>query len=452
MPTDFKENLTFLGLPNRRTLLKSLAHHFARVSPDSNLPFGFIQININEFQQLNEQLGREIGNAVLFETADILQACLENGSLLFHLGSDNFAVFQPDVSEVGSVLLLANKIISKTARINSIKKEKFEFSLRMGIVFGTGGFHQPETVLRAGNKALTGVNREDSLSYYLLPANVNDEDDETLYWEREMLIALERGDFELVYQPILGMEDSKLSGFEALLRWNHPSKGLLMPAEFLPIAEQTGIIGLIGEWVLKTACQQTMFWQISGFTSLKIAVNFSSIQFQHFNLVHQVEGIIEDLGFDPSLLEIELSETSISSHQNQIAKVMEPLNKLGVSFSLDDFGTGYFSYESLRDLPLKNLKIDNSFVRKLGQEVGTELMVDGLIQMGNFFDINVIAEGVENPISKRFSKRKRSSKLSRPHLFKTNASKRVYTLFRECCLKGVNYLRMYLIERHRLLG
>ena len=282
MSPDSIVNQTFLGIPDKSVLLEKLSHDLKLKSEESHLPFGYLHLNINGFAVLTQDHGIDLANNLLIETGEKLRSCVSVDAELFHLEGDEFAIYQTRVASVDRVLFLANKILCSLNRYYSYKKEKFEFSIRIGIVFGSGGYSDANSIMDAGVLACENVDRNHTIGYHVLPATVNQGDKKILSMENDLFHALERQEFELYYQPIMSMKDSKLLGYEALLRWNHPERGLVLPGEFIPIAEKTGIIGIIGEWVLKTACQQAMFWQISGYSSLRLAVNFALIQITQF--------------------------------------------------------------------------------------------------------------------------------------------------------------------------
>jgi len=402
MPPNQQVNYTFIGLLNKNRLLDRLSEDLNEISSVSHLPFGYLSVNINGFADLNREHGPDVGNIVLRETGDKIGNCLQHGEELFHLGADEFAVFQPQIEGIDKVLFLANKILCAVNKLYTYKKEKIEFSIRLGIVFGSGGFIKPDSIIKAGRLACAKVDRTDTIKYYIMPMKLNNWDKKILSMESELRLALERQEFELYYHPIISMKKSDLLGYETLIRWNHPSMGQILPGEFIPVAEKTGLIGVIGEWVLKTACEQAMFWQISGYSSLRLAVNFSSVQITHFKIIELVENIIEETGFDPVLLEIELTESSALTDKDHTLTVMKKLSSMGISFSMDDFGTGFSSLSFLSTFPIKHIKIDSSFVWDLDDEVNSKTIVKAMINMAKFLEMNIIAEGVETDSQKKF--------------------------------------------------
>jgi diguanylate cyclase (GGDEF)-like protein len=389
------DNLT--GLLNRRMLRDRLAHAIERAVRNNKMA-GLILLNVNKFKEINELHGYEAGDGVLVQVAATMRAMLRDCDTLARWSSDEFAVLVEDLTQESDAVQVAQKIIEgfKTPMPVQGQASFVTFSAGVAVFPGAGLDH--DTLLNHADIAMTRAKAwgENTVELYVAqePAMPN----RRLSLKNALREALTKGQLFVEYQPQVELASGSIVGVEALLRWRHPERGVISPAEFIPLAEETGLIVSIGDWVLRSACAQQRAWVDAGLPSLKMAVNLSARQLKDPALVDRVLQTIADTGIDPRCLDLEITESVLIEQPEAHQDTMRRLRAAGVQMSIDDFGTGYSSLNYLSELPVDVLKIDGSFVRRLDQDGDRSrprVIAELIIEMAHRLDLNVIAEVVE---------------------------------------------------------
>jgi predicted signal transduction protein with EAL and GGDEF domain len=328
--------------------------------------------------------------------ADRLRAQSREGDTVARVGGDEFVVLIENSENLRDVSACACRLVESLSAPYLLGKSECRVTLSIGIsVFPTDG-NDSQALLKAADVAMYRA-KETGRNHYLhyLPS-MNVHTLERLNLESDLSHAMERGEFLLHYQPKVEIATGMIAGTEALLRWKHPIRGLVPPVDFISLAEETGLIVPIGEWVLATACAQTKAWQDQGLTDLRVAVNLSARQFSDSGLLAKLTRIIRSSGLDPSSLELEITESVVMSHAECAVTVLEQLKSIGVQIAIDDFGTGYSSLGYLKRFPIDTIKVDRSFIMDIPADAGDMKIARAIIAMAHALRLNVVAEGVEN--------------------------------------------------------
>jgi diguanylate cyclase (GGDEF)-like protein/PAS domain S-box-containing protein len=382
------------GLPNRLLLQDRLKQAMLEAGQNDRL-VAVMFLDLDRFKTINDTLGHDIGDALLKTVAERLAICLRPGDTVSRLGGDEFTLILANVAHVDDVTRVAQKILDQFISPFRIGGRDLFVSPSIGITLYPLDEKLPENLLKDADVAMyrakeLGGNR---LQFYTPELNLRAA--RRLELETGLRQALERQEFILHYQPLVDMRTGRIRGMEALLRWQHPEFGLIPPLDFIPLAEEIGLIIPIGEWVLKTACAQIQAWHKIGFPTLQVAVNLSSKQLRDKNLIAAVRQALAESGLEPRYLDLELTESVLMQDMEQATTILKELKAVGISFSLDDFGTGYSSLSYLKRFPIDYLKIDRSFVRDITTDPVGAGLVKAIIAMANVLRIKVIAEGVE---------------------------------------------------------
>ncbi len=399
-------------LPNRRLLLDRLEQSISRGRRYGH--FGaMLFLDLDRFKNINDSLGHPTGDALLQAVAKRLRQDLRSDDTVSRLGGDEFVVLLSDLgSDPKNAAAIAQQkaesIKVRLAEKNIIDGHELHVTPSIGVAMFPSEENRRETgtdILRHADTAMYRAKDDgrDTIRFFL--PSMQAAADTRLAIEKELRHALERNELTLFFQPQVNAE-GEIFGAETLARWQHPEKGFISPATFIPIAEATGLILPIGEWVLRTACEHLKSWSDSGFKVNHLAVNVSPRQFRQPNFISQVEAILEQTGADPTTLGLELTEGMVIDNILDTIEKMEALKKLGIELSIDDFGTGYSSLTYLKKMPLDILKIDQSFVRDIETDVNDAAIVDTIISMATHLDLKVIAEGVETRFELEFLKEK----------------------------------------------
>jgi diguanylate cyclase (GGDEF)-like protein len=400
----FHDDLT--GLPNRLMLKQYLDQALSR-HRRTKTQVAILLMDLDRFKVINDSLGREVGDGLLRQVAERLRAQAREGDTVARVGGDEFVVLIESQSNLVDVSACAQRLMDNLSAPYVLGKQECQVTLSIGIsVFPTDG-SDSQQLLKAADVAMcrekeTGGN---SYLYYLPSMNVHTL--ERLELESDLGHALERGEFLLHYQPMVDVASGLITGVEALLRWRHPVRGLVAPLEFIPLAEETGLIVAIGEWVLATACAQTRTWQIQGLTDLKVAVNLSARQFADPLFLSRLTQIVRDSGLNPSSLELEITESVVMSRGECAVIALEQLKSLGVQLVIDDFGTGYSSLAYLKRFPIDTLKVDRSFIRDIPGDSSDRKITRAIIAMAHSLKLKVVAEGVETAEQLKFLRAQR---------------------------------------------
>jgi len=380
------------GLPNRRLFMNTLAEALTRPRM-SGRKAAVLYLDLDRFKLVNDSFGRDFGDMLLLQVAERLSRNLGESDLAARMEGDEFAVLYDNVATEAEALERAQLLLRLLEEPFELQGHPFHMSASIGIALAGAG-SDPVAVIKQADIALGMVKDNGRNGCMLYTGETDNSSLERLTMQHEMKLALTRGDFELFYQPQYEIETGRLIGMEALLRWRHPERGMIPPGEFIPIAEESGLIVQLGDWVLAEACRQNKIWQSTGLSAVPVSVNLSMRQFLQRNLKERVERILAETGLEPQYLELEITESMTMDVKYATACLLD-LAKLGVRISIDDFGTGYSSFHHLKNFPIHRLKIDRSFVRDIRQDPNDAAIVAAIIAMAHNLNLPVIAEGVE---------------------------------------------------------
>ncbi len=383
------------GLPNRLLMQDRLKQATIDANRHKHM-VAVLLLDLDRFKVINDTFGHVVGDALLKEVAERLKACVRTGDTISRLGGDEFTVVLTRVIHVEDAVHVAQKIIdSFTAPLKVDGRELFT-STSIGITLYPFDDNNMDNLLRNADAAMYRAKEMGRNTFQFYTAELNQRIATRQALETALRCALDHNEFLLHYQPQINLKSGKIIGTEALLRWQHPEKGLISPQEFISVAEETGLIMPIGEWVLRTACAQVKVWHDAGSNGLPVAVNISGRQFQNRDLAELVKTVLTETGLDPHQLDLELTESILMNDAESTLISMNKLHALGVTFSVDDFGTGYSSLSYLKRFPIDTLKIDQSFVRDIPNNTDDTAIARAIIAMAHSVGIKVIAEGVEN--------------------------------------------------------
>lgn len=381
------------GLPNRANFLEQLNECIKNAKQNSSLT-AVMFIDLDRFKLINDSMGHVFGDLFLRNVAERLAAIMELSGKIYRLGGDEFCLIL-NYSYEDEANKVAERIIDELSQPFIIDKNEYFTSPSIGISLYPGDGQHPQDLVRLADIAMYNAKRQGGNNYQYYSGSLDDENSKKLKMEKELRKAIKKGQFVLYYQPKINLTNGDIIGLEALVRWQHPERGLVPPLEFIPIAEETGLIVPIGRWVLQEACAQMKLWHDEGLSDLNIAVNIAPRQFKDKHLIQSVTQILQETGLDARYLEIEVTETVMQNIQETSALLHE-LKKLGVKISIDDFGTGYSSLSYLKHLPIDYLKIDKSFVNDITTHPKDKAIIQTIVDMGHHLKITVVAEGIEN--------------------------------------------------------
>ncbi len=382
------------GLPNRILLLDRLTQAIVEAGRHRR-DVAVICLDMDRLKYVNDSQGHEVGDLLLRQVGERLSGCVRPGDTVARLVGDEFAVMLADVAHVDDIGLVMQKIMGCFAQPVHAAGHEFFVTLSLGVTLYPLDGDNPAQLLRNAEAAMYRASESGGNNYQFYSAEMSALAAEHLRLETGLRHALARGEFLLHYQPQVDLNSGTVIGMEALLRWQSPELGLVSPAKFIPLAEETGLILPIGEWVLRTACAQTHAWHEGGFRGLRVAVNLSARQFRDPGLIETVGRILNETALDAHLLDLELTESILIQHTETTHATMQKLHARGIQISIDDFGTGYSSLSYLKRFPIGVLKIDQSFVRDIGTDPNDAAIVTAVIALAHGLDMKVIAEGVE---------------------------------------------------------
>ena len=383
------------NLPNYRYFKASLNRALTSIKNQRNsYMLGVMFIDLDRFKIINDSLGHDFGDLLLKHIAHLIDSCVDPDHTVGRIGGDEFIILLPKIKDGNEAIQLAEKITNAINRPITISGYEVHITCSIGIaIYPTDG-EDAETLIKHADIAMYRVKELGRNNYSIYSPLEKDSTYEQIIFENDLRKALERNEFTVYYQPKVNIQTGNISGIEALVRWIHPEKGIIPPGKFISIAEETGLIIQIGEFVLRTACRQVVEWQKNGIQPIVVSVNLSTKQFLQTNLVKMVEGILQESGLDASLLELEITE-SMTVDFNQAITTLNHLKQLGIQISVDDFGTGYSSLNYLRMLPIDRLKIDRSFISDITTNAENAAIVSTILNMAYNLKLDVIAEGVE---------------------------------------------------------
>jgi diguanylate cyclase (GGDEF)-like protein/PAS domain S-box-containing protein len=388
---------TLTGLPNRALFMDRLKQAIARKKRRPDYQFAVLFVDLDHFKVINGSLGHAMGDRLLVECARKLEGKLRTMDTVSRLGGDEFVILLDDISDVSYALNVAERLQQGFKTPIALDDQEVVISASIGIVPSTLDHDKPEDILRDADTAMYQAKMLGRSCHALFTANMRQRVLTRMQLETDLRMALANQEMLVHYQPIITLNDCKILGFEALIRWNHPEKGLIPPKEFIPIAEETGMIHSLGLWVLRQACEQMSLWhkQYPINPPMSIHVNISRRQFSHPNLVENIQHVLHETGLDPNHLKLEITESLFLEYDEGFNDILAQITKLGVKLQIDDFGTGYSSFNYLQRLPVSSIKIDSTFVAKMKSGNNHSEIVRSIITMAHNLGIDTIAEGVE---------------------------------------------------------
>ncbi|BAZ46314.1 response regulator receiver modulated diguanylate cyclase/phosphodiesterase [Chondrocystis sp. NIES-4102] len=388
------------GLANRTLLMERIDFTLSRAKRNPNYLFALLFIDLDRFKIINDSLGHLVGDKLLIAIAKLLQEGLRDVDTVARLGGDEFVILLDDIHDLKDATKVGDRLQEKLKIPFNFKGQTIVTSASIGIVLSSGGYNNSSQILRDADIAMYRAKEKGKARYEVFDRDMYLQTLKVIELERDLRLALSKQEFSLHYQPIVSLNKNTLAGFEALLRWHHPRIGLISPKEFIPIAEDTGLISSIGDWVLFQACQQLATWQkdyvhIPEIASLKISVNVVSQQLQEPEFIAKLDDILQQTGLDSSCLRLEITERVLVDSGINTQNTLLEIKKRKIKLSIDDFGTGYSSLSYLRRLPIDNLKIDGSFVEGINKDVEDLEIVKTIITLAHILGMDAIAEGVE---------------------------------------------------------
>jgi diguanylate cyclase (GGDEF)-like protein len=358
-------------------------------------PLALLFLDLDSFKEINDSLGHAIGDELLVGVVERLQRCLGAEHTLSREGGDEFMVLLPDMGEMKDIARIAQSMLSAAHESFQVGNNTLHTTFSIGISLYPHDGTDFDTLRKNADIALYRAKEGGRNNYRFFTEQMNIDARRRMQIQTDLHHAVRQGEFLLHFQPQVNIADGRIIGTEALLRWRHGNDEWIPPNHFIPVAEQCGLIIPIGEWVLEQACRQARAWQHSGLPPLVMAVNLSAAQFRHGNIIDTVSRVLDASGLAPCLLELELTESILLQDTETAIKTLHTLKEIGVQLSIDDFGTGYSSLSYLKRLSLDKLKIDQSFVRDLGEDQDNQEIVRAIVQLGHILKMGIVAEGVE---------------------------------------------------------
>jgi len=388
------------GLPNRALFRDRLLQAMAQAKRSDTL-IAVMFLDIDDFKDVNDTLGHAVGDQLLKEIAQRIRSCMREYDTVARFGGDEFGIIQTDVQTVEAAADLAERVLGMLGEPFHIEGHEIHSGASVGMTIYPFDDAQADALLRNADMAMYKAKREGRNRFQFYVAELNEMVQRRAALERDLRIALQKQQFRLHYQPQLDLTTGRIVGVEALLRWRHPERGEISPAEFIPVAESSGLIMPIGDWVLRTACREARAWQDAGLPPVRVAINLSAMQFRHRNLLDTITSALAESGLEPRWLEVELTESLIMRDVRATIDTLQHLHELGVQIAVDDFGTGYSSLSYLTRFPVSKIKLDKSFVRDVDKRDGAAI-ARTVIALGHSLNMKVMAEGVETEYQLRF--------------------------------------------------
>ncbi|MHC4429933.1 MAG: putative bifunctional diguanylate cyclase/phosphodiesterase [Planctomycetota bacterium] len=397
---------TLTGTPNRSLFTERLEQCIKRAKRFPDYRFAVLFLDVDRFKIINDSLGHEAGDQLLISISDRLRQNLRSmdtatrmgeGHIPARLGGDEFALLLDGIHDVRDALLVAERLQKALSEPHMVDGHEIISSSSIGIVTSDGDYDRPDEIMRDADTAMYQAKNSGKARHVVFDERMHAEAIERLNLEKELRQAAENQDFDLVYQPIVSLQDSSLAGFEALLRWRHPVRGTVLPEQFVALAEELDLIVPIGHWILRQACEQLARWQEAApdRPNLTMCINLSRQQFTDAELVPSIRGLIKETGIDPATLMLEITESAVMENADRLAPVLTQLRALGVKLAMDDFGTGHSSLSFLHRVPMNVLKIDQSFITSAVQEKECAAIVRTIVQLARNLGMKAVAEGIE---------------------------------------------------------
>lgn len=385
---------TLTGLPNRILFLDRLQQAKALANRYRH-QVAVLFLDLDRFKIINDTLGHPVGDKLLQKVAQRIAGCIREVDTVARIGGDEFTIILVNVDNIDDVKRVAQKILQSLSVSFTVDTHELFITTSIGITLYPVDGDNLDTLVKKADIAMYHAKGEGRNNFQFYTPRMDENADKRLLLETSLRKALDNGEFRLYYQPKVDIVTKSITAMEALLRWEHPKLGLVSPVDFIPLAEETGLIIPIGEWVLRTACRQNHEWQRQGLSAMRVAVNLSGFQFQQKNLLEMITATLAETELDAELLELEITESVIMQNPDFAVSVLNALKDIGVHISIDDFGTGYSSLAHLKRFSVNTLKIDKSFVRDLERNSADAAITTAIIAMGNSLNLRVIAEGVE---------------------------------------------------------
>jgi len=385
---------TLTNLPNRALFVDRVTQLLSGIHRRKRI-MAVLCLDLDRFKNINDTLGHVIGDLLLQAVSERLLSCVREGDTVARLGGDEFVFLLDDITRPEDVGKIAKKILEMFRQPMRLRGNDLFITTSIGISLYPNDGMTAEALLKNADTAMYRAKEQGKNNYQLFSADMNVKAEEYLKLETHLRYALEREELALYYQPVVDCERGQIVGMEVLLRWNHSQFGPIPPSKFIPIAEETGLIGQIGHWVLKTACAQNKAWQQEGFEAFSVAVNLSARQFDDKKLAKRVQDVLKETNLDPAHLELELTEGIVMKNPEETVNTLRAFHDLGIEIAIDDFGTGYSSLSYLKRFPVNSLKIDRSFVKDITHDPDDAAIIRAVIAMGHSLNLKIIAEGVE---------------------------------------------------------
>jgi len=384
------------GLPNRTLLQRNLSEALIRAQRRHRIVAVFF-LDLDNFKKVNDSLGHDLGDHLLQEVSKRLISCLREDDTVSRQGGDEFVLVLADVAQSDDVTKLAQKVLHEMALPFEIRGYELFVTTSIGITLFPNDGDESATLLKNADAAMYRAKEQGKNNFEYYSKSMNTRIFKRLAMETDLHRALEKEEFRLHYQPQVSIKTGKIVGMEALIRWQKEGSQMISPADFIPLAEETGLIVGIGEWALQTAAKQNKSWQQIGLPPIRMAVNLSARQFQQKNLGQMVGSALTLASLDPAYLELELTESVLMVNEERNIQTLRSLSESGIRISIDDFGTGYSSLSYLQRFPIHSLKIDRSFIQDIPYDPNNSAIVTAIITLGHTLKLKIIAEGVEKP-------------------------------------------------------
>ena len=384
------------GLPNRALFMDRLQQQLKRSQNQSNYLFAVLFLDLDRFKVVNDSVGHLVGDKLLVEIARRLENSIAPTDTVARLGGDEFTILLENISSKSEATLVAESIYQTLTFPFEIDEYELFTTASIGIALSSVGYDKPEDIMRDADLTMYSAKEHGKARYEVFDNSLRDRALQRLELETDLRRAVERQEFEVYYQPITSLQLGILSGFEALVRWNHPTKGQIQPGDFIPICEETGLIIPLSNWLLFEACQTTREWQLKypQHPAIRMSINLSGQQFQESELIEKVESVLEETGLQGKSLKLEITESTLIDNLERVTDIILHLRKKDIQFSIDDFGTGYSSLSYLHRFPVDTIKIDRSFVSQM-QADDNSAIVKAIITLAHMLNMDVIAEGIE---------------------------------------------------------
>jgi len=392
------------GLPNRMLFGDRLTQA-CRDALRNNSLVGLMFVDVDRFKQVNDSLGHSFGDMLLCEISKRLQVCARESDTIARLGGDEFAIMMDNIKDADDPQIVARRIVSSMQEPLHIAGHSISVTVSIGIAIYPSDDSDVAVLLTKADTAMYETKSKGRNGFHAYTPGLSMYDSEQMSLETELRSAVKNGEFILHYQPKISLDTDQIIGVEALIRWQHPTRGLLSPIHFIPLAEETGAIMDIGNWVLHQACLQHCQWRDTGLPPISVAINVSALQFRQDDFIHTVKSIIMETGIDPKYIEIELTESTLMLNANNVSETLHALKDIGIRLSIDDFGTGFSNLNYLKHFPINCLKIDQSFIRDIDTTPVNESIVRAIVALANSLSLDVIAEGTENEAELEIIKR-----------------------------------------------